>query len=285
MSRQIRSIDEDKKFKVIIIGDSSIGKTCLVERYISNRFLENPKPTIGAEITKQQEIVTIKATPDKENPGRHHSRQVEYWDLGGHKLFEQIRTSYLRGADGILLCFSLNDSRSIAGEDLTVADNHSIDRSLKEMSIALMDQVKEIPILLVGTKGDLEMKVSDREVDREVKKLRKEGLNILSYEIAPDNSPRIYGKYHETLGRPWETEKWRNGRGWLSTSSKTGENVKIAFEVLIRSLFEQSALTIEERLRKVPEIDEQKDPSGQAADHEKSDGESPRKKRDLERVW
>ncbi|MHA1168045.1 MAG: Rab family GTPase [Candidatus Hodarchaeales archaeon] len=275
-----KSLDEDKKWKVVIIGDSNIGKTCLLERYINDKFLENPKLTIGAQITKTKEIITIRAKPgSKEDPGQHVERQFEFWDLGGHKLFEQVRTSYLQGADGILLCFSLNDHRSISGKDLYDADIHSIDRSLKEISIALKEQVREVPILLVGTKSDLERKIDEKQIDKEVANLRKEGLNILSYEII-DNQVKAYGKYYEEYNRPWETDKWRTGVGRIFTSSKTGENVLQTFEIMKRALYDLSTLTIAGRVYKIPEKKtDQKDG--------KMDVESPDRKkgRDLDRVW
>ncbi|MHA2294471.1 MAG: Rab family GTPase [Candidatus Hodarchaeales archaeon] len=278
MGSRLRSFDEDKKFKVVIIGDSSIGKTSLLERYISKRFNENPKPTIGAEISKQNEIITIKATPEKKDPGRHHNRQFEYWDLGGHKLFEQIRTSYLRGADGILLCFSLNDSRSIVSDDLADINNHSIDRSLKEMSVALLEEVKEVPILLLGTKKDLEIKITSQEIRKEIKKLRKEGLNVLSFEESPDGELAVFGKYHLKFNRTWEAEKWRTGNGCIFTSSKTGYNVSLSFEIMKQALFEQSTLIIEDRVHNIDD----KLFSKRSEDLTET---TRKKKREFERVW
>ncbi|MHA2335179.1 MAG: Rab family GTPase [Candidatus Hodarchaeales archaeon] len=256
MSIQSRSFDLDdaKKFKIVIIGDAAAGKTCLLTRYLEDIFLENSRPTPGVNVKKKEEIITISNKRGKQDHGRHHSRQFEYWDLGGQRLFEQIRTMYMKGSDGIILCFNLNDERSFIST--TGEDDHSIGKFIKEMIDAFgKDQVKDIPVLLVGTKNDLTIKVESRHVVSVIRKLRKAGMNIISYEKNPGSDMFVFGKHHLKFNRMWEAEKWRTGSGWIPTSSKLGNGVQDVFEIMRIVLFEASTFLSEEIKQKtVPRV-------------------------------
>ncbi|MHA2297808.1 MAG: ADP-ribosylation factor-like protein [Candidatus Hodarchaeales archaeon] len=175
----------------------------------------------------------------------YQKRQFEYWDLGEQGLIDQIQTINMKGSDGIILCFNLNDEKSIVR---TLGDDdHSIGKFIKEMiKIFGKDQVKDIPILLVGTKDDLPVKVDSRRVDSVIRKLRKADMNIISHEKSPSGEMSAVGKHHLKSNRMREAEKWRTGPGWISTSSKLGTGVHDVFDIIKKVLFEASALLSEE---------------------------------------
>ncbi|MFW9994586.1 MAG: Rab family GTPase [Candidatus Odinarchaeota archaeon] len=337
-------LDDQKKFKIVIIGDAAAGKTCLLTRYLEDIFLENSRPTPGVNVKKKEEVITINEKEGKQS-GRHYSRQFEYWDLGGQRLFEQLRGMYMKGADGIILCFSLNDERSFISTAETASEvetqpetitraaptfknrvkesqesevrdktasksDHSIGKFLQEMiSTFGASDVKEIPLLLVGCKSDLDMKVNERHITTVVRKLREAGMNLVSYE-KNESTIEIFAKHHLKFNRMWEAEKWRTGPGWVETSSKLGSGVSDVFEIVKKVLFERSTFQSEEIMRRaVPRVkisgvrimtDKSHNHAvnrrygkpgltNQAKDDEKdSDSKNdskPRMKRDLERVW
>jgi len=120
----------DYLFKVVLIGDSGVGKSNLLSRFTRNEFNLESKSTIGVEFaTKsiQSDNKTIKA---------------QIWDTAGQERYRAITSAYYRGAVGALLVYDL--SKRLSYENVT--------RWLKE----LRDHADpNIVIMLVGNKKDL----------------------------------------------------------------------------------------------------------------------------------
>ena len=83
--------------KVCLLGDFAVGKTSLLRRFVYNLFSDKYISTIGVKVSRK--TVTIPRTDDV------IELTMMLWDLGGSEEFNQVRTSYLRGAAGaILVC-------------------------------------------------------------------------------------------------------------------------------------------------------------------------------------
>ena len=84
------------KLKIILVGTAAVGKTSIVQRFIKNRFDVNYKLTTGADIlTKDVEL----------RPGEIATLSI--WDLGGQQRFDFIRSTFYKGAAGVLSVFDL----------------------------------------------------------------------------------------------------------------------------------------------------------------------------------
>ncbi|KAL0384637.1 UNVERIFIED_CONTAM: Ras-related protein RABA2a [Sesamum radiatum] len=122
--------DYDYLFKVVLIGDSGVGKSNLLSRFTRNEFCLESKSTIGVEFatrTLQVEGRTIKA---------------QIWDTAGQERYRAITSAYYRGALGALLVYDVTKP--------TTFDN--VSRWLKE----LRDHAdSNIVIMLIGNKTDL----------------------------------------------------------------------------------------------------------------------------------
>lgn len=120
----------DYLFKVVLIGDSGVGKSNLLSRFTRNEFNLDSKSTIGVEFATrsiQVDSKTIKA---------------QIWDTAGQERYRAITSAYYRGAVGALLVYDI--SKHITYENVT--------RWLKE----LRDHAdSNIVIMLVGNKSDL----------------------------------------------------------------------------------------------------------------------------------
>jgi len=120
----------DFLFKVVLIGDSGVGKSNLLSRFTRNEFNIDSKSTIGVEFATrsiQVDSKTIKA---------------QIWDTAGQERYRAITSAYYRGAVGALLVYDI--SKGITFENVT--------RWLKE----LRDHADtNIVIMLVGNKSDL----------------------------------------------------------------------------------------------------------------------------------
>ncbi|XP_072975330.1 ras-related protein Rab11C-like [Typha angustifolia] len=143
----------DYLFKIVLIGDSGVGKSNILSRFTRNEFCLESKSTIGVEFatrTLQIESKTIKA---------------QIWDTAGQERYRAITSAYYRGAVGALLVYDITKKQTF--------DN--ILRWLRE----LRDHADaNIVIMMVGNKSDLNHLRSVSEDDAQVL-AEKEGLSFL----------------------------------------------------------------------------------------------------------
>ncbi|MFW9992559.1 MAG: Rab family GTPase [Candidatus Odinarchaeota archaeon] len=225
-------LSQENRFKVVICGNAAVGKTTLINRHMLGEFTPYTRPTPG--INMVDEPVVMKPKQGVEDSGISIEGQISYWDLGGQTMFSQLRPMYMQGANGVMLCFNLNEESSLLGDQAGGLDE-SIGIFLKELIVSLgSDTIKETPFVLIGTKSDLKVTIDTRRLTMIVTKLRKAGLNIISWEKDTVAGVQAFGKFAMD---PWERNKWETGPGWIPTSSKTGDNVGLAFEVMKIALF------------------------------------------------
>merc|ERR1712054_249038 len=91
--------------KVIILGDSSVGKTSLMNQYVNKKFNTQYKATIGADfLTKEVSI-----------PERVVTMQI--WDTAGQERFQSLGVAFYRGADACILVFDVTSKKSFDALD------------------------------------------------------------------------------------------------------------------------------------------------------------------------
>jgi len=120
----------DYLFKVVLIGDSGVGKSNLLSRFTRNEFSLDSKSTIGVEFATKSIVAegkTIKA---------------QIWDTAGQERYRAITSAYYRGAVGALLVYDISKHATF----------ENVERWLKE----LRDHAEaNIVVMLVGNKSDL----------------------------------------------------------------------------------------------------------------------------------
>ena len=124
---------------IIMVGDTSVGKSTLMKKFISGQFSDSLAPTLGIELYKKE--ITI------------DEKQYLYriWDTCGQERFRSLSKSYFRNSDGIMLLFDLNSQSSF--------DNlNSWFISIKESG------AEDIPLILVGTKCDLYNNITEETI-------------------------------------------------------------------------------------------------------------------------
>ncbi|KAL3079725.1 hypothetical protein niasHS_014007 [Heterodera schachtii] len=120
----------DYLFKVVLIGDMGVGKTCVVQRFKNGTYIEKQGTTIGVDFTMKTLMVEGKRI------------KLQIWDTGGQERFRTITQSYYRSANGIILCYDLTCPESFM----------SLQRWIDDVSKFAVPNVAKI---LVGTKADL----------------------------------------------------------------------------------------------------------------------------------
>jgi len=141
--------------KVVTLGAADVGKTCLVDRYLHERFENASRPTVGAAfgaktVHRGDSVIT-----------------VGIWDTAGQERFESISKLYYRGAKAALVCFDLTNKASFA----------KVHFWMEELQTHAPDCLK----FLVGTKADLVAAGVPREVsEKEIQKVVEEAGAIKS---------------------------------------------------------------------------------------------------------
>ncbi|KAI8909676.1 P-loop containing nucleoside triphosphate hydrolase protein [Gorgonomyces haynaldii] len=123
----------DYLFKLLLIGDSGVGKSCLLLRFADDTYTESYISTIGVDF----KIRTI------ELEGKTVKLQI--WDTAGQERFRTITSSYYRGAHGIIVVYDVTDQETF----------NNIKQWLQEIDRYATEGVNK---LLVGNKSDLEDK-------------------------------------------------------------------------------------------------------------------------------
>lgn len=90
----------DMQIKLLMIGDSGVGKTCLLLRYANDSFSPTFITTIGIDFKIKNIEIDDKRV------------KLQIWDTAGQERFRTITTSYFRGAQGIVLVYDVTDRRS-----------------------------------------------------------------------------------------------------------------------------------------------------------------------------
>ncbi|KAL7720852.1 Ras-related protein Rab-7b [Entamoeba marina] len=122
-------------FKTILIGDSGVGKTSLINRYVNNQFSDVYKATIGSDFLIKP--VTVN--------GNQYTLQI--WDTAGHERYSCVVTTFYRGSDCCILVFDVTSRESFS--HLEKWKNEFIEG-------ANAANPASIPIYVVGNKIDCE---------------------------------------------------------------------------------------------------------------------------------
>jgi len=119
--------------KVIILGESSVGKTSLMNQFVHRKFVSQYKATIGAD------FLTKEITVDE------RSVTMQIWDTAGQERFQSLGVAFYRGADCCVLVFDVNRSATFK----------NLDHWREEFLIqASPSDVKNFPFIVLGNQVD-----------------------------------------------------------------------------------------------------------------------------------
>ena len=131
---------EPPLYKILLLGDSTVGKTCFLLRYVDDSFLDLHMATIGLDyrlktlILEEQKIV-----------------KIQLWDTAGQDKFRAITRNYYKGASGIILIFDVTNIKSY--------------ENIKKWINEIKDEISEkVSIVLIGNKID---NVQERKISKE----------------------------------------------------------------------------------------------------------------------
>jgi small GTP-binding protein len=122
----------DHLFKLMIIGDSGVGKTSILSRYVDSTFNTTFISTIGIDFKIKTIVLDNKTI------------KLQVWDTAGQERFKSITSAYYRGAMGVLLVYDITNKKSY--DNIRVWIQHIRDYSYDN----------NVKIIIIGNKCDLE---------------------------------------------------------------------------------------------------------------------------------
>ena len=163
-------------YKIIIIGDSGVGKSNILSRYIKDEFAINQKSTVGVELGTK--IAKIKDTNAK----------LQIWDTAGQERYRAVTSSYYKGSHG---CFIVYD----------ITSETSFENVEKWYEQAIAETGDKISIIIVGNKCDLE---NERKVSKEQGEEKAKNLKCAFFETSALSDINIDEIFEELLNQLYE---------------------------------------------------------------------------------
>jgi small GTP-binding protein len=183
---------EQKEFiyKILLLGDSSVGKTCFLMRYTDNTFQDIHMSTIGLDYKlKNVQLENGKMV------------KIQVWDTAGQDRFRSITKNYYKGAHGIILIYDVTEQKSF--------DN------VKNWMAQIKEEVSErVSIVLVGNKIDDE---DNRKISTEQGESMAKDYEIMFFECSAKTGQNIDEIFNNLVKKVVEN---------FSKSSDSGQKLK-----------------------------------------------------------
>ena len=163
-------------YKIIIIGDTCVGKSNILSRYLKDEFREDSKSTVGVELgTKFLKVKDV-------------GTKIQIWDTAGQERYRSITSSYYKGSHGCFIVYDITSESSFENVD-------------KWYQQAQKEASKDVSIILVGNKCDLE---DQRKVSKEKGEEKARQWNIPFFETSALSKIKIDDIFTEMVNNIFE---------------------------------------------------------------------------------
>ena len=142
--------------KVVLVGDSGVGKTNIMSKYLKNQFREDSKATVGVEFGSKQFTV------------ENHQIKAQIWDTAGQERYKAIISAYYKGAKGAFVVYDITRKNTF----------ETVNKWVSDISAAAD---KKITLILIGNKNDLE---DQRQVTKEMGEEKAKELGLAFMETS-----------------------------------------------------------------------------------------------------
>ena len=165
---------KEKAIKVILLGDSGVGKTCIINRYINDEYDPNTESTLGSNASTK--LVQKNRV----------SYLLNLWDTTGQEKYHSITNLFIKGSNIVILVYAINSLSSFEGLDYW---HKSIQEKLEGENFVLA---------VVGSKSDLIKEEEEVVSEEEAKKFAKE-KNALFKLVSSKEDPDGINNLFDTL--------------------------------------------------------------------------------------
>lgn len=193
-------MSHDFMFKLLIVGESGVGKTCILLRFAEDLFEENFLTTIGVDFKVKQITVDDKQI------------KLQIWDSAGQERFKNITMSYYRNCSGIIIVY-----------DVT---NHNSFEKVGEWIEEVRRYVPTVPLMIIGNKCDMEDK---RQVSTEEGRELAAKYNLIFLETSAKNNTNIENTFTDLsrlLMKDAENKPKQESKNQVNIAATSGKKTK-----------------------------------------------------------
>ena len=181
-------------FNILLLGDSSVGKTSLMIRFTDQKFEENSSATVGIEFKNKEIQINDKTI------------KLHILDTAGQEKFRSVAKNFIRKGDGIIFTFDLSNKESFD--------------SIKDWLITADDANEDYQRILVGNKYDL----PDKKIDEEKAKKLAQRYNMKYFETSAKDGTNVDVIFKEIAELILSSPK---GKKIEEEAKKKKDNIKI----------------------------------------------------------
>ena len=174
------SIEPPSEIKILILGETNVGKTSIFNRFITNKFQSNNSSTIGVDF----EVKTLTY--------KNKEYSIKLFDTAGQERFRSITQTYLRLGDAYFFVFDITNEHSF--------------KSIQGWIALFQDSIKEPKFIILANKDDIKdkVKISDEAIkgelgqynviktsalkNKNIKEAFEHMINLVEYNIFEDNN-------------------------------------------------------------------------------------------------
>ena len=164
-------VKEDYKLKVVVVGDSGVGKTNLIKRFVTNTFSANSKATVGVEFISKSYRINDQVF------------KIEIWDTAGQERYKSITAAYYKGAKGALIVYDTTQKTSFENIDKWMSE-------IKEKSS------KDMKLMIIGNKIDLK---DERQVETDEALAKAQILEAPIMETSALDATNVKEAFYDLL--------------------------------------------------------------------------------------
>ena len=191
----------DLMFKILLLGDSGVGKSSLLLRYTKHEFNVDMRSTIGVEFALKYLKI------------HNFQLKVQFWDTAGMDRYRSITSAYYKGAKGVIIVYDICREKSFENVDKWIEDFKS-------------KADEDAVILLIGNKNDLDDK---REVNIEEAELKAQKNKFAFMETSAKDNNNVDKAFETLFKEIVKNYKDKNGGdiGEIKVKDENKENTNI----------------------------------------------------------
>ncbi|ORC85933.1 ras-related GTP-binding protein [Trypanosoma theileri] len=229
----------EPRIKIISLGSSGVGKSCVIKRYCEGRFVPKYIPTIGIDYGVKRVEVRAPTTVSSSSSSSHQaptatavggkiSVRVNFWDMAGAEEYLEIRNEFYAAAEGVLLVYDVTDAASFAALDGWLKEMekyaHPQQRVTGVDAVIARPAAKSLVVVVCANKAD--DAVDGMNNSNSFNNNSNSNNNMGSSGSQMKGKRRVVS---EAEGRRWAEE---HGFKYFETSACTGMRVSEALETL-----------------------------------------------------
>ena len=190
----------DDKCQLLIIGDSTVGKTSILSKYSSKTFNENYLATVGLDFFTKDEVIDNKII------------RIKIWDTAGQERYKSLTRCFFQKAQGVMIVYDVTNEKSY----------NNLKFWIDSLQSNLYEDIDKVPIILIGNKID----IPKRKIDKEIAKDFARKSNYEYFETSAKTGEGVDNAIKELVKKVMNIGEGRFGKDNLQLSKSESSGRK-----------------------------------------------------------